>query len=149
MVHRGSEYYIEKGDARNYKPGRRANLVITSPPYPSMADYTTSQRLDYYWLGYAKDYIDREKQQEIGARYLRHNTRRNAIYLDNMRVSLDNIIENIKSEGVLAIMLPEYSDGDERSGIIKSLRNYINSKMAFMHNITRNIDELNRRKICQ
>ena len=32
-------------------PDNSVDLVITSPPYPNMTDYVTSQRLSYYFLG--------------------------------------------------------------------------------------------------
>lgn len=40
-------------DVRECKeiPENSVDLVVTSPPYPQMADYVTSQRLSYYFLG--------------------------------------------------------------------------------------------------
>jgi DNA modification methylase len=53
-------------DVRECKeiPNNFVDLVVTSPPYPNMTDYVTSQRLSYYFLGF--DLTDRDL--EIGAR---------------------------------------------------------------------------------
>ncbi len=131
-------------DARKYKPEREVDLVVTSPPYPCMADYVTSQRLAYYWLGFDVSHINLSKKSEIGARYLRHNSTRNDSYLENMILAFDNIISNVKKGGILAIMLPDYSYEDLRRKTMSLLYGHLHSRLDLLHIINRNVDEMNR-----
>ncbi len=109
-----TQYQILVEDAQTYCPPFPVDLVITSPPYPSMADYITSQRLDFYWLGYKKEELNFFKKKEIGARYRRHNKQRNLLYSQKMKMCIKNIINNIKSEGLFVLVLPEYNSTDSR-----------------------------------
>lgn len=45
------------------------DLIVTSPPYIGVIDYTRAHRLLYLWFGWD---LDGEKAAEIGARYKRH-----------------------------------------------------------------------------
>jgi len=87
---------LECIDTRIFIPHCKVDLVITSPPYPSMADYITSQRLGYYWLGFDVEGINDVKSNEIGARYRRHRKYKNSQYLAEMIDSIDNIFLQIK-----------------------------------------------------
>ena len=81
IIESNAKYQIKVESAQTCSPPEPIDVVVTSPPYPSMADYVTSQRLDYYWLGYTLNDINIFKKTEIGARYLRHNSHRNDLYL--------------------------------------------------------------------
>ena len=43
---------IIRGDAKKIKLKKKANLVITSPPYISAQEYLRSTRLEFFWLGF-------------------------------------------------------------------------------------------------
>jgi DNA modification methylase len=144
LVSSEGSYQVKVGDVRTYSPPKPVDLVITSPPYPSMTDYITSQRLDYYWLGYTKDDITTLKKKEIGPRYLRHNSAKNTLYFENMKLSLANIIKSIKSEGLLVLILPDYDDNEPRKRVIDNLYTYLNSAVNMLYRIPRNVDEMNR-----
>ncbi|MFA6054166.1 MAG: DNA methyltransferase [Thermodesulfovibrionales bacterium] len=135
---------IKLADARTYSPPKPADLVVTSPPYPCMADYITSQRLDYYWLGYTKEDIGAFKKNEIGARYLKNTKSANKSYIDNMTIALTNIIKAIKSKGILVLILPDYSNDGSRKGIIDDLCSYLKSELSLLYQIRRKIDETQR-----
>ena len=135
-------YNMKLSDSRTYvPPDGPVDIVITSPPYPSMADYVTSQRLDYYWLGYTAEDINIFKKKEIGPRYLRHNSSRNEMYLENMKACFSNIINNIKSDGLLVLVFPEFNDKDTRKMAIEVLFEYVSSLTKMEYSTCRNIDE--------
>ena len=48
------------------------DLVVTSPPYIGVIDYTRANRLLYLWMGWP---FDEDRGQEIGARYKRGRVR--------------------------------------------------------------------------
>ena len=89
------------------------DLLITSPPYPNMADYTMSQRLSYYYLGIdinRKENISPDDfEYEIGARRKRHKQIALDNYLKDMNQSNLNIISKLKIGGIACYILPEFS----------------------------------------
>jgi len=144
IVSKSGRCNLKLADARAYFPPKPVHLVVTSPPYPSMADYITSQRLDYYWLGYNKEDISTFKKNEIGARYLRQINSSHRNYIDNMKIALVNIINAIKPTGILVLILPDYSNDGSRKGIIDELCSYLNAKLNLLYQIRRKIDESQR-----
>jgi hypothetical protein len=80
------------------------DLVVTSPPYVGVIDYTHANRLLYLWMGWS---IDKERIDEIGARYRR--SRKNAVaeYLADLRLCRDEIHRVIKKESYCAIVIGE------------------------------------------
>ncbi len=49
-------------------PSESVDLIMTSPPYIGVIDYTRANRLLYLWMGWP---FDEDRRQEIGARYKR------------------------------------------------------------------------------
>lgn len=141
IVNHGSKYQVKLADARKYTPPFQADIVITSPPYPSMADYITSQRLDYYWLGYDMADINKFKKQEIGARHLRNHKQKDFLYLENMKLCFLNIIKNLRREGLIVFVLPDYKDTDSRKIVISEMVAGLNSLLNLQFYISRNISE--------
>lgn len=100
-------------DARNYEniPDNFVDLVVTSPPYPNMTDYVTSQRLSYYFLGC--DLTDKNRlidlNLEIGARSRR--TRKDSMdcYLEDMQRANEVISQKIKSGGYACYVMPVFN----------------------------------------
>lgn len=144
VVSKNGRCNLRLADARTYSPAKPVHLVVTSPPYPSMADYITSQRLDYYWLGYNKQDIGTFKKNEIGARYLRHANSSNRNYIDSMKIALTNIISAIEPNGILVLILPDFSTDESRKEIIDELCSLINTKLNLLYQIKRKIDESQR-----
>lgn len=144
IVRKGGKCRLKVDDARQCTPSSRADIVITSPPYPSMADYLTSQRLEYLWLGYDVADINRYKQMEVGARFRRHSPKRNEMYLDGMKQCFANIIKNVKNNGLVVIVLPDFRNGDGRRTVIEHFIQFMSSKLNFIYKISRTIDENNR-----
>jgi len=143
-ISREGSYHLKLADSRVYAPPSLADLVVTSPPYPNMADYVTSQRLDYYWLGYSKNDINEIKQKEIGPRYQRHYKDKGLNYSKEMKLSLTNIIESIKKNGTIVLILPDFDGNDDRSILIDDLYDYLKAKLFLLYMIPRNVDEMNR-----
>ena len=81
------------------------DIVISSPPYPNMIDYTTSQRLAYYFYG--KD-LDTERKKEIGARYRRNVKDTLQDYYKRMNEANINIIKTLKTGGLLCYVMPAF-----------------------------------------
>lgn len=102
------------------------DLVITSPPYPNMVDYITSQRLSYYYFGLD---IDFDRKNEIGARYLRG--RRSALddYLLKMNLANKRIATLLKKGGLLCYIMPSFNkdnvNNTMRREIIKTILKHL------------------------
>lgn len=98
-------------------PNKSVDLVVTSPPYPNMTDYVTSQRLSYYFLGF--DLTDKNRladpDLEIGARIRR--TRRDSLdrYLDSMRRANEMISQKIKTGGYACYVMPGFIADNENN----------------------------------
>lgn len=82
------------------------DLIVTSPPYPVMTDYTTAQRLSFYWMG-----IEPEPhiQPEIGARRKRFRTSWPDEYVDEMTSAIQRMQTLLAPNAKLALVLPEFS----------------------------------------
>lgn len=127
--------------SKNIKLNKKADIVVTSPPYPSMCDYVTSQRLGLYWLNYSREDIDNLKRIEIGARYRRHSSVKNSLYLSQMMDSFDNIVDNVNPGGYISIIMPYYEDSDPRKRIIDDFYAYLESKTYKILSIKRDVDD--------
>lgn len=95
------------------------DLVVTSPPYPAMVDYSTAQRLSYYWSGVVPE---QDVSKEIGARRRRFSSRALADYRSEMENAFGAIAESMKLGGLLAMVVPEFSTGgadDPRSTVLR------------------------------
>ncbi len=87
------------------------DLVVTSPPYPNMTDYVTSQRLSYYFLGL--ELADRDL--EIGARSKRASKDSLSHYLKDMQKSSEIISRKIKKGGYLCYVMPIFGRDSENN----------------------------------
>jgi len=78
------------------------DLVVTSPPYVGVIDYTHANRLLYAWMGWS---MALERQDEIGARFRRN--RRNAVseYRADMRLVRDEIRRVLRPGAYCAIVI--------------------------------------------
>lgn len=94
------------------------DLVITSPPYPNMVDYISSQRLSYYYFGFD---IEPDKKEEIGARYMRRRKNSLGNYLNQMRMANMTIAKAIKRGGLMCYIMPLFNTDNENNVKRKSI----------------------------
>ena len=92
-------------------PDNSVDLVVTSPPYPNMVDYITSQRLSYYFLGF--ELTDRDL--EIGARSKRSRKDSLHRYLEDMQRATEAISRKIKSGGYACFVMPVFGIDTENN----------------------------------
>ena len=93
------------GDARHLDVSSNSvDLVVTSPPYAGMIDYTLAHRLLYLWMNWD---LSEDRNSEIGARFKRK--RRNLLdeYLADMEDCWKEIIRVLKPGRACAIVLGE------------------------------------------
>ena len=116
------------------------DLIVTSPPYPNMIDYSKSQRLLYYLFD---NDMKEDLSKEIGARAFRN--RKNAIsdYLEQMKIAFTNIKKVLKKNGTICLVLPLYEDNEKnfrRKETINLLLNWFeNNDFEIKHVIKRTI----------
>ncbi len=121
---------IVQGDARgiaSVMPAETFQLVVTSPPYPGMMDYATSQRLSYYWLE-----LDPEValSEELGAR--RRRARRDSLerYTADIALALDATVALLKPGGYLCLILPMFAakSADPREDALQAVLDGLKGK---------------------
>jgi DNA methylase len=98
-----SHIAIERADARSIPlESSSVDLVVTSPPYLAMIDYSTAQRLTYMWRGLP---MDNERRQELGARWRRNRLSEAADYESAMSLSVSEIERVLKPSALCAIVI--------------------------------------------
>ncbi|MHA7773889.1 DNA methyltransferase [Roseibium sp. M-1] len=81
------------------------DLVVTSPPYIGMIDYTHASRMEYLWMGWA---ILEERELEIGARYRRNRrSRLKEEYIADMTRCAAEISRTLRRNRHCALVLGE------------------------------------------
>lgn len=96
---------IAKQDARNLNVADGSiDLIVTSPPYVSMIDYTHANRLLYLWMGWD---LGTERAAEIGARYRRKRPGVENEYLEDMRKVRNELARVLRPDGMCAIVIGE------------------------------------------
>ena len=78
------------------------DLVVTSPPYVGVIDYTRANRLLYLWRNWN---LDSERMQETGARYKRGRKSLQADYLNEMSQCWHEIARVLKPGGYCAVVI--------------------------------------------
>lgn len=116
------------------------DLIVTSPPYVNVTDYTTGNRLSYYWHG-LKDF-NKSKEEEIGARWKRG--RKNALddYITDMWTCFKQFKRVLKKRGYLCLILGETSSIRKKINVIFKLIDILSNELNFVllsKNIERNI----------
>lgn len=99
------------------------SLVVTSPPYPKMIDYVKSQRLSFGFLNKnLSDYVIKE----TGARYRRSRKDFLTSYEEDIKKINSKIVNLLRKNGYLCIVLPDYEATDNRREVIERIvKNYI------------------------
>ncbi|MGH9894301.1 MAG: hypothetical protein ACREA0_20425, partial [bacterium] len=85
-------------------PSNCVDLVVTSPPYISVIDYTRANRLVYAWMGWP---LARERERGIGARFKRWRLGAVGEYLDDMRACWREIHRVLRPNGYCAVVIGE------------------------------------------
>ena len=80
------------------------DLVVTSPPYIGVIDYTRANRLLYLWMGWS---LDKDRGPEIGARYKRGRVRFEEEYVRDIDACWQEIHRVLKPGGYCAIVIGE------------------------------------------
>lgn len=108
------------GNVREWDSLKASSIdcIVTSPPYPNMADYITSQRLNYYYLNSDPDI---EKFKEIGARFKRARLNSIQSYLDDMISVNLKLAKVLKPGGYICLILPEFGKAIGRDSIRKDI----------------------------
>lgn len=103
--HQARDALILQQDARSLAlPDAVIDLIVTSPPYIGMIDYTHANRLLYLWMNWS---LLNERQDEIGARYRRSRQNLLAEYTKDMKRSRGEMHRVLRPNGYCAIVLGE------------------------------------------
>lgn len=94
---------VRRDDARRLdREADPAALVVTSPPYLGMIDYSKANRLTYLWMGWD---LGEDKSLEIGARYRRHGQQTAEKYFADMAQCAEAISASLISDGHCALVI--------------------------------------------
>ena len=100
-----SQVNVIQQDARQMAlASASVDLVITSPPYIGVIDYTRANRLLYLWMGWP---FDEDRRQEIGARYKRGRMRFVEEYQCDINACWQEIHRVLKPGGYCALVIGE------------------------------------------
>jgi hypothetical protein len=113
-------------------PDEYVDLVVTSPPYPNMTDYVTSQRLSYYFLGLDlahKNNLE-DFRAEIGARSRRSKKNSIDLYLEDMKIANEVISRKLKSGGYSCYVMPLFETDNENNKNRRRVVQEVISNMA-------------------
>jgi DNA modification methylase len=92
-------------DARKLALSNNAiDLIVTSPPYVSVIDYTSANRLLYAWMRWPMSY---ERADEIGARFRRKRKHVIDEYLSDMQLCRDEMCRVLRPGSFCAVVLGE------------------------------------------
>lgn len=93
------------------KPRNKADLLVTSPPYGGAIDYSLSQRLSFYLLGYTEKELLMTCSKEIGARRKRFKQNSRDAWADDISRALQQQIKSMKEDGVIVYVMPHKEAG--------------------------------------
>ena len=100
-----------------------ADLIITSPPYIGMIDYTRGNRLTYLWHQWP---LATDKATEIGARYRRDGAREYESYLTAIETSAGEFSRVLKTGGYCAIVIGASRNFEEApTAVVKAVTRFL------------------------
>lgn len=108
--------HLRNWSIRNGKGPGNADLLLTSPPYADAIDYTLSQRLSLYLLGYDDDAIRSLVSGEIGARRKRAKTTSRTTWSEELCSALVEQITWLKGQRSSICLLLPHRDSGRSSG---------------------------------
>jgi len=92
------------------------DLVVTSPPYFGVSDYTKAQRLSMEWLSLD---IEPLRLREIGARSKRHRATAAVDYVRELHLVFDGLHRVLKRGGSCIVVVGESST---RGSVVSDIR---------------------------
>lgn len=92
---------IENAESLSLDTGT-ADVVITSPPYLGMIDYTLANRLTYLWMGWS---LDADRGVEVGARCRRNRKGASSDYMRSISRAAREIARVLKPGRYCALVI--------------------------------------------
>jgi DNA modification methylase len=140
------QFSVINNDARYLSKyiNNKVDLIVTSPPYLNVTDYTTGFRLAYLWYDFlVKDFNEMEnlKRKEIGARWRRKQRTRLNDYFNDMQNALAEMNKVLKESGYLCLVLGEPKKYFTQ--LRENIASYIteNLHLEFIESFDRNISK--------
>lgn len=102
-------FHIYNADSKNLDESvkNKVDLIVTSPPYLNVTDYTTAFRLAYLWYEIFAKKIQKTKQLEIGARWKRKQHTKLQDYMAEMEQVLAQMAACLKRNRYLCLIIGE------------------------------------------
>jgi DNA modification methylase len=126
-----SQCKIINGNAKSidFLQDESIDLVVTSPPYAGVTDYTTGHRLSFYWL--FPDFFVDSKKAEIGARWkrFRHNSFED--YFDDLQVCFSEIWRVLKRNSFFCCVIGETSSEKKTEVINEAIKRLCVTEAGF------------------
>ena len=88
-----------------------ADLLLSSPPYADAIDYTLSQRLSLYLLGYDDAAVQALVSGEIGARRKRFKSGSRGVWSEQLCEALRTQVRWVRPNGAICLILPHKDAG--------------------------------------
>lgn len=137
-----SKCKIYEEDARSLKSigDDVIDLIVTSPPYANVTDYTTGNRLSFYWLDLGD--LQKRKEEEIGARWKRSRKPALEDYIKDMYKSFVQLRRVLKKGAYLCCVLGETSSIRKKIDLNRKLLDLLTNELGFVlisESIERNI----------
>jgi RimJ/RimL family protein N-acetyltransferase len=108
-----SSHSWQKGKLPKITPDISVDVLVTSPPYAGAIDYTLSQRLSLYLLGYSEDDVKNLCGLEIGARRKRFLAKSKDDWAQELVSALEQQNSYVSQNGLFAFVLPHKDAGRE------------------------------------
>ena len=108
-----SSHSWQKGKFPKITPDTSVDVLVTSPPYAGAIDYTLSQRLSLYFLGYSEDDVKNLCGLEIGARRKRFIAKSKDNWANELVGALEQQNSYMAEDGLFAFVLPHKDAGRE------------------------------------
>ena len=100
-----------------HTPRRKADLLISSPPYANAIDYTYAQRLSLHLLGYTEEEIHEQSTAEIGARRKRFSSVAATAWSESLIAALEKQVALLSDTATICLVLPHKEAGREIAAI--------------------------------
>lgn len=108
-----SSHSWQKNKMPKNTPSISVDVLVTSPPYAGAIDYTLSQRLSLYFLGYSEGEVKGFCGLEIGARRKRFLATSKNDWADELVSALQQQISYMSPDASFAFVLPHKDAGRE------------------------------------
>lgn len=105
------------------------DVIVTSPPYESVTDYTKAHRLSYLFLDLGE--MKTFKDKEIGARWKRARPTRINDYLADMSIVFAELSRVLRVGGYLALVIGEGDSTRARGGVLMQLWHMLGNQLGF------------------